>query len=341
MRIAIANDCVMAVEAMSRVIARASDHQLAWTARNGLEAVERCGRDTPDLILMDLIMPELDGVQATRRIMEATPCPILIVTATVDALAGKVFECLGAGAIDAVSTPVLGADGAGGGAATLLSKIETIRRLSGRGEASRRRPTPSPPATHDPRPLVVFGASAGGPAALGTILHSLPPDFPAAIVIVQHVDEEFAPFMAVWLNEQSALPVRLAREGDRPQSGLALMAATNDHLVLRADQSLAYTREPLVCSYRPSADQFFDSVLRHWRGGITGVLLTGMGRDGARGLKALRDAGALTIAQDRASCVVYGMPKAAAEMGAAAEVLPLGKIAARLGAHCAILNAHV
>ena len=127
-----------------------------------------------------------------------------------------------------------------------------------------------------------------------------------------------------------ALPVRIAQSGDRPQSRTVLVAATNDHLVLLKSGLLEYTKEPNDCSYRPSVDVFFDSVVRHWRGKAVGVLLSGMGRDGAKGLKAMRDARSFTIAQDRESSVVYGMPKAAAEMGAAVEILPVDKIANRL-----------
>jgi two-component system response regulator WspF len=178
--------------------------------------------------------------------------------------------------------------------------------------------------------LVVVGASAGGPGAVATILGSLSRDFGAAIVVIQHVDVQFAPSLAAWLNEQSALPVRLAREGDRPRAGAVLVAGTNDHLVFVDGQTLDYTPDPRDASYRPSVDVFFESVIRYWKGQAVGVLLTGMGRDGARGLRALRDTGAVTIAQERASCAVYGMPKAAAELDAAVDILPLDKIAARL-----------
>ncbi len=332
MRIAIVNDVAMAVEAMTRVLAQAPEHQLAWIAHDGAEAIAQCARDTPDLILMDIVMPGTDGVKATREIMAHSPCAILLVTATIEARVAKVFEALGAGALDAVKTPILGA---AGGAAALLAKIATLRRLI---EADTRRAgKPAPPAAPAVPPtalretnLVVIGSSAGGPAALATLLGGLPNDFPAAIVLVQHVDEQFTPLMANWLNNQSAIPVRVAREGAHPEPGTALIAGTNDHLVFVNPQTLAYTAEPRAYSYRPSVDVFFHSVVKHWKGNVAGVLLTGMGRDGAKGLKALRDAGVLTIAQDRATSVVYGMPKAAAELGAACEILPVEKIAPRL-----------
>jgi two-component system response regulator WspF len=149
-------------------------------------------------------------------------------------------------------------------------------------------------------------------------------------VIIQHVDAGFVPSMAIWLNETSRVSVRIARPGDKPKANAALIAGTNDHLVLTNSSSLGYTSEPGDCFYRPSIDVFFQSVVRHWRGKAAGVLLTGMGRDGAKGLRAMRDSGSLTIAQDAASSAVYGMPRAAAELNAAANILPLNQIAGAL-----------
>jgi two-component system chemotaxis response regulator CheB/two-component system response regulator WspF len=184
--------------------------------------------------------------------------------------------------------------------------------------------------TNRDTPLVAIGASAGGPAALATLLAGLPKDFAAAIVIVQHVDAAFAAGMADWLNQQSALPVRIAREGDRPQAGVALLAATDDHLHLKLPNVLGYTPVPEETPYRPSVDVFFHSVVARWPARAVGVLLTGMGRDGAIGLKAMRTKGYHTIAQDEATSAVYGMPKAAAALDAAAAILPLPRIAAAL-----------
>ncbi len=178
--------------------------------------------------------------------------------------------------------------------------------------------------------LVAIGASAGGPAALATMLGALPKDFRAAIVIVQHVDEHMAEGMAAWLGQQCVLPVRVAMEGDRPTPGVVLIARTSDHLVLKTANRLGYTTEPRDYVYRPSVDAFFQSVKSRWEGEVVGVLLTGMGRDGAQGLKALRDQGRYTIAQDQESSAVYGMPKAAAAIGAAVDILPMKQIAGRL-----------
>jgi two-component system, chemotaxis family, response regulator WspF len=186
-----------------------------------------------------------------------------------------------------------------------------------------------------PPNLVAIGSSAGGPAALAVLLAGLPRSFPAAIVIVQHIDARMAAGMAEWLGHHCVLPVRVAAEGDKPTAGRVLLAATADHLVLKSSQRLGYTAEPREMVYRPSVDVFFLSVRRCWRASAVGVLLSGMGRDGAQGLKALRDHGCHTIAQDEASSAVYGMPKAAAAISAAVEVLPMNHIAARLIAVCA------
>lgn len=317
MRIAIANDMFMAVEVLRRVVAKIPDYKLAWVAYDGAEAVSKCAADTPDLILMDVLMPSMDGVEATRQIMRQSPCPIVMVTASVNRYAAKVFEAMGYGALDVVNTPVLGDDG-------LLNKIATIAHLI--GKSSHQRSLPVHRSELLP-PLIVMGASTGGPQALKTILSQFPQDFPAAVVVVQHIDAQFVQGFAAWLNEQIPLPVQIAIAGASPQSGKVLLAGTNLHLVMRPDLTLGYDKEPLNSYYRPSVDVFFKSVAKNWTGKGIGVLLTGMGRDGAQGLKQLREVGWHTIVQDRKTCVVYGMPKVAVELKAAVEVLPVEAIA--------------
>lgn len=336
MRIAIVNDVPLAVEAMRRVLLASGEHEIAWIAFDGDDAIARCRHCKPDLILMDLIMPGTDGVEATRQIMSSQPCPILVVTANMTDNCGKVFEAMGEGALDAVNTPVLEWP-ACKGANSLLAKIELLGKLIGadHGAKDAARAGLQPPPTPLPGRLVALGASAGGPAALARILSYLPATFPWPIVIVQHVDTQFAQGLANWLDNQTGLRVRLAYEGDCPLPGTALLAGRDLHLALAPNGRLTYRVEPAECSYRPSVDVFFNSLRQYWPGELTAVLLTGMGRDGARGLEALRRAGHLTIAQDRASSAVYGMPKAAAELGAAAEVLSLEQIGLRLRAQAA------
>jgi chemotaxis response regulator CheB len=330
MRIAIVNDVSMAVEAVRRVIVTGSSHLIAWTAANGHEAVERSLADPPDLILMDLIMPGMDGVEATRRIMGQSPCAIVVVTASVSDHCSKVFEAMGAGALDAVNTPVLEWPGSSKGAADLLAKIENIRRLIGAKPCQAPQTQSRPWPTSGSVPLVAIGASAGGPAALARILSYLPESFGSPIVIVQHVDSRFVASLANWLDDQTPLRVRLARDRDYPSPGTVLLAGQDQHLVCTPGGELGYLPEPSESLYRPSIDVFFNSLQQHWPGSVTGVLLTGMGRDGAQGLLNLRRGGHHTVAQDEASCAVYGMPRVAAQLGAAAEIMSLDQIGLQL-----------
>lgn len=330
MKIAIVNDLPIAVETLRRALTGgpAARHQIAWVAHDGAEAVRRCADDRPDLVLMDLIMPDMDGVEATRLIMARTPCAILLVSAYTGTQTGKIFEAMGAGALDVVAPPTTHAL-----PTEFLMKIETMDRYIGGGARTRasaptRRPAAETPARSES--LVAIGSSAGGPPALAELLGGLAADFPAPVVIVQHLDEKFAPGLAEWLNDQTQLTVRLAQPGDTPQPGTVLVAGKGDHLAFVGPKALGYTADPVDYAYRPSVDVFFESAARHWQGNILGVLLTGMGRDGANGLKTLRDKGCHTIAQDQATSAIYGMPKQAAAIGAAAEILPLKEIAPAL-----------
>lgn len=331
MRIAIVNDMLLAVESLRRIIQDSGQHSVAWVARDGAEAVSRAEQDRPDLILMDLVMPVMDGAEATREIMTRFPCPILVVTSSVEGNADLVFEAMGAGALDAVRTPILthsGEEGISG----LLNKIGTIEKLT--RPAHLRRPaynddTGVQRGSPDGR-LLAIGSSTGGPKALATVLSGLPKEFTVPIVIIQHVDQQFAGELAMWLDQQTELTVRLAREGERPVPGTALIAGTNDHLILSETKRLTYTPFPREQVYRPSVDVFFESVAARWNGEVVGVLLTGMGRDGGIGMQRLRGKGIHTIAEHESTCAVYGMPKAAVELNAAVEVLPIEQIAAAI-----------
>lgn len=334
MRIAIVNDMKMAIEALRRTLVSSPGYEIAWVAENGAEAVKRCAEDVPDLILMDLIMPEMDGVEATRQIMAKSPCAILIVTASVTQNVSLVFQAMGAGALDAVSTPTLAGDEKGH--EEFLQKIRTIGRLLDANYRSSHAGHKAPTRAEKPDNwLVVIGASTGGPAAVAKIISKLPADFQASVVVIQHVDESFAPGLAEWLDQQSALPVRLAREGDKIKNGVVLISGTNNHLAVKEGQILGYKVEPAATPYRPSVDVFFESMLANWSGRSIAALLTGMGKDGAEGLLKLRTNGVFTIAQSAETCAVYGMPKAAAELNAAVKILPIDRIAETILNHLA------
>jgi two-component system, chemotaxis family, response regulator WspF len=331
MKIGIVSALPEVVRCLRQALTQRPQHQLLWVASDGARGVELCGQTRPDLLLMNLAEPGDGCLDSIASIMANSPCAILIVALNTDTDSSRVFAAMGRGAIDAVDAPLLGVEGRTG-AGELLKKIDAINTL-----VSTPRFIPSADSSGDttsilqirPR-LVAIGASAGGPGALATLLAGLPRDFPAAVVIVQHVDEQFATGMAEWLSRGSLLPVRVVAEGDQINPGVVLLAATNDHLSLKAKDRLGYTTEPSENIYRPSIDVFFESICALWSGDAVGVLLTGMGRDGAKGLKALRSKGHYTIAQDQATSAVYGMPKAAMVMGAAVDILPIERIAARL-----------
>jgi chemotaxis response regulator CheB len=322
-RIAIVNDLGLACEVLRRLVLSVPGYEVAWVAGNGEEAVARAAADPPDVILMDLVMPVLDGVEATRRIMHQRPCPILVTTSNVSGRFPMVCQAMGLGALDAFTTPVFGPDYQVQGGEDLLARLERLAR-SRLPSSHWKNPPSLVPGSF---PLVALGSSTGGPEALAQILRGLPSGLPAGIVIVQHIDAEFASNLAWWLHNRTNWPVNLAQEGEEIRPGEVFVAGTNDHLVMRPDHRLGMTREPVALSYRPSVDVFFRSLVDGWRVPGVAVLLTGMGSDGAGGLAELRRAGWHTIAQDEATSVIYGMPRAAVELHAAVQVLPLAEIA--------------
>jgi len=285
-------------------------------------------------------MPGMDGAETTQQIMQKAPCVIVVVTATTVGNRSLVFEAMSHGALDAVNTPTLNPNGDMAGAEPLLQKLRTVARLveppPGKAPQAPSSPGAAARLTQDNSrlPIVAIGASTGGPQALAQVISHLPAGFPGAVLIAQHVDDQFAPALADWLQHHSALPVRIARDKDILSAGNVWLAGSSDHLiydqVYEGGGLLRYTPHPRETPYRPSADALFNSLAQPHRALRVGVLLTGMGRDGAEGLLAMRTAGALTIAQDAATCVVYGMPKAAVELKAASEVLPISAIGPRI-----------
>ena len=334
MRIGLVNDLPLAVEALRRGVATVPGASVAWIAVDGAEAVRRCAEDRPDLVLMDLIMPVMDGVEATRRIMRETPCPILVVTATVTGNAARVFEALGAGALDAVDTPNLASSD---GLARLARRIELIARLARPRTPA---PTPATPAAATtsrqtvPTPALI-GASTGGPQALARVLGAWPKPLPFGAVVVQHLDAAFVPGLAEWLARETGHPVRVAHPGGLAAPGTVWIAGGSRHLVLDGTAHF-HEREPDAADlHHPSVDALFLSAAASGLKPGIAALLTGMGSDGAEGLLALRRRGWTTIAQDRASSVVWGMPAAATQLGAAMRILAIEQVGPAVHAHFA------
>jgi two-component system response regulator WspF len=329
MKVAIVNDSKMAVEILRRIVTGLPDFTLAWVAFSGEEALDLYARARPDIVLMDLIMPGIGGAETTRRMMSTAPCVILVVTATTAGNRDQVFEAMGHGALDAVNTPVMTSDNGIDGAEHLIQKLRTVARLALRHDVLKPENAPG----HSSRtmdtsavPIVAIGASTGGPQALAVILSQLPSTFPAAVLVVQHVDEQFAPGLATWLQHHASLPVALARQGEPFAPGAVWIANCKEHLTYSSGIA-HYTSVPRGSAHTPSIDVLFASLAMPHLAPRIGVLLTGMGRDGADGLLAMRNSGAFTITQDEATSVVYGMPRAAAALNAAMDVLPLQAIA--------------
>lgn len=325
LRIGIVDDLALARAILRRAIERVPGYRVAWEAADGAQAVAKAAADKPDAILMDLVMPNLDGAEATRRIMASSPCPILIVTSSISTNLARVYEALGAGGLDAVNTPTLDPDGNLRGEAPLLSRLATLAKPASATAADPGTALFLPALNATLPPVIAIGASTGGPVAVAQVLADLGPNVPAAVVVVQHIASDFTAGLAGWLATRIGLPVQVCAENARLTKGTVAVAGGERHLVLDRSGRFQFVEETGSYPYRPSVDLFFESLAK---AGVNGVaaLLTGMGADGARGLRALRDAGWHTIAQDEASSVVYGMPKAAAQLNAAVEILPVSKI---------------
>lgn len=355
-RIGIVNDLALAREALVRTVALVPDGTVAWIAKDGDEAVAKCATDRPDLVLMDLVMPRMAGVEATRKIMRESPCAVLVVTATVEGNAVGVYEAISAGAIDAVDTPRLDATGRPQ-ATRILEKVAAIRALE-RAAASEPTPIarPAPPAPPPVRksaddcacpPLLLIGASTGGPQAIAELLRLLaaagdpgergdtshrsdPSDRvldTVATVIVQHMDERFIGGFVDWLGGQVGVPIRQLAVGETPRPGDIVIAGGTTHTAIGPSGAFAALKSRPADLHVPSIDALFSSAASVGASRGAAVLLTGMGRDGARGLKELRSAGWATFAQDKASSVVWGMPREAERIGAVDQCHPIGLIA--------------
>jgi two-component system response regulator WspF len=333
MKIGIVNDTLMAAQVIAMVLEKSGKHDVLWTVANGAEAITRCVQQQPDLILMDLVMPGLNGAETTREILKRCSVAVLVVTASVGTNCSLAFQAMGAGALDVIATPTLNNQA---GQEAFLRKIGQIQAII----STAQEPAPSPPVC---RPddlscggdgtagrLVAIGCSAGGPTALSEILSSLPPLPDTAVVLVQHIDQRFVGELVEWLTSKSLCPVHLATEDALLRPETVYVSAAAGHLEVHACARLRYTDQPLGLACKPSVDVLFASIVRNWRGRAMGAVLTGMGRDGANGLLQMRARGFLTLAQDQATSAIFGMPKAAAVNGAAAEVLPLRAIAARI-----------
>ena len=326
-RILLCEDSPTYAEALTRFLEEDSDLSVVARSRTGEHAAAQLVRLDPDLVIMDIELPGLDGIQTTRRMMASRPVPVLVLSAHAGTRGSRVgLAALAAGAVDARSksdVPIQDPCGARAVAFRRYVKRLAAARVDGRSRGGAPR-LASPHAS--PRQISVIGlaASTGGPPALQTVLGSLPADFPIPIVVVQHIAKGFLAGLVEWLNGQVAVPVTMASDGDVLGPGV-WMAPEGAHLVVGAGLTARLDRHTVAGYHRPAADVLFASLASAAGTEAAAVVLTGMGNDGAEGVAALRAAGGLTIAQDEASSLIYGMPRAAAESGAE-RILPLTDI---------------
>lgn len=333
-RVLIVDDSPLFRDALTELLSRHSEIEVVGTARDGVEALALLHQLKPDLVTMDVHMPNMNGLEAVERIMSESPVPIVVLTADENSRNQSwCFEALRRGALELRSKPDIDAVYDDTGMAfcehmLLLARVPVVHHPRKRQVV----PTVEPPIPHRPAhiPAVVgIVASTGGPAALAEVLGALPANYPLPIVIVQHLAAGFAPHLAQWLNDSCALEVRVATSGALLLPGVVLLAGETRHLIVEAGGRVALVPDSAE-QYCPSGDRLLASLARSFRERAVGVVLTGMGKDGAAGLLKVRRVGGITIAQDGPSSVVDGMPRAARESGAAGEVLPLSRIAPAL-----------
>ena len=342
-RVLVVEDSLTVLRRLVEVLGADPGIEVVGEASDGKRAIELAKKLKPDIITLDMMLPVMTGVAVTEYIMAHFPTPILIVSSSHNR--GELFrtyDALAAGAVDVLEKPN-GTEPEGEwegrflAAVKLVSRIKVIThprmRMGALGRvADPLAPAPPPRADSGRCELVAIGASTGGPAAVIDVLRMLPADFPLPILLVLHIGEPFGAGFADWLDGQTAHRVKYARDGEALGTrGRVVMAPADRHMTVEKGV-LRLNGGPERYSCRPSVDVLFESVAREFGDCAAGVLLTGMGRDGASGLLDIRRAGGLTIAQDEATSVVYGMPREAAILGAAEKILPLGEIGPALAA---------
>jgi two-component system chemotaxis response regulator CheB len=337
LRVLVVDDSALVREVM-QLLLTADESFAVTTAADPLIALRKMAISRPDVILLDLAMPRMDGLSFLRKVMAEDPIPVVVCTATTECAADVAIRALDEGAVDVVTKPRVGVRGFFEDSATPL--VDTLRAAAQASLKRRAAPTPvrmraaersaPPPRRRVKRALVAVGASTGGTDALTVLLGALPEDAPG-LVVVQHMPKGFTGAFARRLDGVCRVAVREAADGDRVERGLALIAPGDRHMIVRPEGAHWRVRivdGPPVSRHRPSVDVLFRSVADAAGAAAVGVILTGMGRDGAEGLRAMKEVGGWTIAQDEATCVVFGMPREAIALGVVDVVAPLSRIAA-------------
>ena len=328
-RVLIADDSELMRKVLRDLLTRDAGIDVVAEAGDGRQALAEVLRVRPDLVIMDILMPVMDGLTAVSEIMASRPTPILVLSANLNPEENRhAFQAINRGALDVMEKPSgLGSVSFEEFAAKLIAEVKFLARIRVVHHFRRSSIVPSallasPQLDQSVREILAIGASTGGPRAVRQLMTTLDPANGARVLIVQHIAGGFAGDFASWLDRESRFSVRLVRDGDRLEPGVALVAPEGLHLTL-LDDRVVLTDAPPVHSCRPSVDVLFHSLAGSAAGRTVAVLLTGMGQDGAEGMLALRRQGGYTIAQDEASSAIFGMPKAAIDLGGAQQVLSL------------------
>jgi two-component system, chemotaxis family, protein-glutamate methylesterase/glutaminase len=350
-KVLIVEDSPIALEILQRILSSSPDLKIVGTARNGKQALDLIPSTNPDVICVDFYMERMDGLELTRQVMAKYPRPILIVSNAVGSSnTDNIFRLLQAGAVDVFPKPSTGLPSeyekvkaalinkikvlSGVQVFTRPIKVDEIPKLASNPLissplfSSKASPNVDPIAALKTKyKVLAIGASTGGPTAFEKILFRLPANFPMPVICAQHISEGFLEGMVNWLDTHCALKVKVAQVGDIPQLGTIYFAPEMRHLELDRNGSFIYADVSQARAYCPSITMLFKSIARFYGKNCIGVLLTGMGNDGAEGMKAIFDNEGLTIAQDESTSIIFGMPKEAIALGAAKYVLPIQDIA--------------
>lgn len=331
-RVLIAEDSPLIATMMRDLLGEEPEIGVVGWAKNGQEAIRLTNSLQPDVITMDLNMPVLGGLEAIKTITSIRRTPILVISQMIESRDSDLaFEALRSGAVDIMGKPAgYGESGLRNIKEELIARIKAVARI--RPIRLVRKAPANPPRIkltgqqERKGKVVVIGASTGGPPALAVILKALPPDFPFPIAVVQHIAPGFVTGLAQWLSRESPFSAKVATNEEFIKAGTVYLAPDNAHLEIGADKKILLSNGPPVRGHRPSVDRLMESAAHSYGRHTVGILLTGMGSDGAEGLKRIREAGGKTIVQDEATSLVFGMPKEAILRGAAEIVSPLEKI---------------
>ena len=333
-QVLVVDDSAVARGIISNFLDDDPDIDVIGVAKDGKEAIDFTTQLKPDLITMDINMPVMDGLAATTHIMAHQPTPILIVSSLVKSEVDLAFRAMSLGALDAMEKPSFDQFSAKDAGelvrkVKLLSQVPVVTHLEGKRRNRLAKSAPSKgytSAAASKFQVVAIGSSTGGPKALHKVLSQLPVDFPSGILVVQHISAGFTSGLVEWLDRTSQVSVKEAEEGDKIQPGVVFIAPHDFHMMVVSGGIIRLNKALPIKGHRPSANVLFSSVAKVYNKNSIGVVLTGMGEDGATGLVEMRKSGSKTIVQDEESSVIFGMPKVAIEMGAAEEVLPIDKI---------------